>query len=233
LRGGIVAFLAFLYLPALRLTPDQFSGWASAAQAVGVVAALLVAASQLRLGAAELKADNYDRAVERVYTLHSELTSGELNQARRRLSNHLKMTAELGTSVRRASKRDLEFDPNLKEYPDRISTPRYDAGLLLRFFERARLVQVAGSADDPVFLELICRHATWWNCTLKLDNSKSRRGLMTLSTWADSCAEKLKTDSRFSYLADWGETRKCDFGSLTPWIEDSRSNNPPAATANP
>lgn len=221
--AGIAVFVMVLYLPALRLTPEQFSGWASAAQTVGVVVALVVASSQLRLGSIALRTDNYDRSVERVYTLHAELTSGELNQARRRLSNHLRIIGPGGVSVRRVTKDELEFADDLREYSNGVSTPRYDVGLLLRFFERARLVQMAGSVDDPVFLELICRHATWWNCALRTDESRSRRGLMMLGIWADSRVEELKTDARYGYLADWGETRKRDFGGLSPWRNDCDS----------
>ena len=65
------------------------------------------------------------------------------------------------------------------------STPMKDRGVLLRFFERAYIVHLSGGADDASFVELIGRHAGWWNSALKLDDSKARKGLKTLGIWAD------------------------------------------------
>ncbi len=90
---------------------------------------------------------------------------------------------------------------------------------ILRFFERARLVRGAGSADDPLFVELIGRHVCWWNCALIRDSSRgTRRALMQLGLWCDAFAGKHKR--RYSYLANWGEARTRDFGSTTPWQND-------------
>jgi hypothetical protein len=200
-------------LPIPWLDADHYSAYAAGFQAFGIVIAFLV-------GAFAIYTDGRDRRVDRVYSLQQELTLGELDDARRRLYDHLKEHSGSGPPWRRYSPEELRGDPALNHYsgPHQDFTPRSDLGHLLRFFERARLVREAGSADDAVFVELIGRHACWWSCVIKNENRKSRKGLMELAVWADGFANKNK--NRYDYLQDWGKTRMEDFGSLTPWALD-------------
>lgn len=200
-------------LPIPWFDSGRYSAYAAGLQAFGIVTAFLV-------GAIAIYFDGRDRRVDRVYSLHQELTVGELDDARRRLVDHLRKHSGPGPLQRRYSPDELRVDPTLDHYdgPQQDFTPRSDLGLLLRFFERARLVREAGSAHDAVFVELIGRHAGWWNCVIKNENRKSRKGLMGLGTWADDFATK--NQDRYEYLRDWGETRRKEFGSLDPWTAD-------------
>jgi hypothetical protein len=112
--------------------------------------------------------DVYDRRVDRVYGLHRDPTTGEVDIARRRLTRHpyrlpreeVKESQSTKRYVRRVSRWDLEDGPfsKYKTAADkRTSDPRRDLGVVLRFFERARIQRESGSVDDAVFVELIGR----------------------------------------------------------------------------
>jgi hypothetical protein len=253
-----IVLLAVLLIPGIWLEPDQFNSWVLAAQTFGVLFALAFAVSQLRVaaqqvtigveqlrhgaeqvkhgaeqvaqGARTFETDVYDRRVDRIYDLHRELTTGEVDSARRRLTSHINNLSreeitENGSTrqyVRRVSPKDLREGP-YSTYPfepdKNVLNPRRDLGVLLRFFQRARIQQEAGSVDDAVFVELIGRHAAWFNCAVKVDASRTRLNLMEIGTWVDQRAAELAPIH--SYLRDWGNSRRKDFGSVTPWVRDS------------
>jgi hypothetical protein len=190
-------------------------------------------AEQLAQGTRTFETDVYDRRVDRVYGLHAELTTGEMDGARRRMTRHIFAQPRYVVKLEKGQTRDIlprlsrqdMREGALSSYSDardlEQSDPGRDTGLLLRFFERARMQQLAGSVDDPVFVELIGRHAAWFNSALKEDNSKTRRALMELGMWADRRADELK--ATHSYLSDWGQSRLEAFGSLSPWVADEEA----------
>jgi hypothetical protein len=214
---GVVAWTLLVALPGAWWPPDKYSAWATGLSTFAVVLALTLAIVTLRT-------DVKDRQVDRTLSLHAELTSGEINDARLRLVDHLREHGSTNSSghrmPRRASVKELHADSGIGIYgPSLQGNPKDDLSKILRFFERARLVRDAGSADDPLFVELIGRHACWWNCVLVRDSSRGpRRNLMQLGLWCDAFADKHKR--RYSYLAGWGDARTSDFGSKTPWQND-------------
>lgn len=130
----------------------KYSAYAAGLQAVGLLVAFIV-------GMATLAADGRDRRVDRVYALHQEYYNPPISDARRRLHQFIREDAPSGVKRRRVPLAELRADPTLNRYKDANSaaesTPLQDVSSVLRFFERARLVQLSGSADDPVFVELI------------------------------------------------------------------------------
>jgi hypothetical protein len=214
---GVIAWTLLVALPGAWWPPDKFSAWATGLSAIAVVLALALAVATLRT-------DVKGRQVDRTLSLHSELTSGEVNDARLRLVDHLRKHGPTGPSGRRLPRRttadELRSGHGLGTYgPNSKDNPKDDLSKILRFFERARLVRDAGSADDPLFVELIGRHASWWNCVLVRDGSRPpRRALMQLGLWCDAFADKHRRD--YPYLAEWGKTRTDDFGSTAPWQND-------------
>lgn len=212
-RGlGSIAASWFLVvaLPARFVDEPRYTAYATGLQAFGLVLAF-------SFGVLSLAADGKSRRVDRVYGLHQELTTGGIDDARRRVLEAVQAGAPQPT--RRLF---LEAwgpgDPSVYEIVPVGSSLAKDVGRLLRFFERARLVQVSGSSDDATFAELVGRHAAWWNCCIANVDEHSRRPLMELALWADDFAERHR--SRYSYLNRWGENRVEDFGSAQPWLSD-------------
>ncbi|MBV1853396.1 hypothetical protein [Catellatospora tritici] len=170
---------------ALLLDRGAYDALTGGVQAVGVVAAL-------GLAAATLARDNRDRRVDRVLALHQELMTGDLWQARQRLVTHL---TKLGQDqrkkgepdrVRRVTRTDLRRDGDASVYADGTGSPRIDADLIVRFFERAEAARRTHSLHLPLFGELIGRHALWWNVALIADDRTwtSRQSLTELADWA-------------------------------------------------
>ena len=214
---GVIAWTLLVALPGAWWPPDKYSAWATGLSTIAVVLALALAIVTLRT-------DVKDRQVDRTLALHAELTSGEIDDARLRLGNHLRVHGSTNSSghrmPRRASVGELHASGGIGTYgPNVQGNPKDDLSKILRFFERARLVRDAGSADDPLFVELIGRHACWWNCVLIRDSDRgTRRTLMQLGLWCDAFADKHKR--HYPYLAGWGHARASDFGSMTPWQND-------------
>lgn len=217
LLACVLVWTALVLLPGVWWDPQKYSAWASGLSAFAVALALGLAVVTLRT-------DVKDRQVDRTLALHAELTSGEINEARVRLVDHLRAHGQVDASGHRrparASVAELRGTTGLGVYNQGVgSTPKSDLSQLLRFFERARLVREAGSIDEPLFVELIGRHAGWWNCALVRNSDwGSRRTLMELGLWCDGFAER--NESRYPYLARWGKARSNDFGSKTPWQGD-------------
>ncbi|MDI1464294.1 hypothetical protein QEZ54_25310 [Catellatospora sp. KI3] len=182
----LAAVIAWTVL-ALLLDRDAYGAMTDGVQAVGVVAAL-------GLAAATLLRDNRDRRVDRALALHQELSTGDLWQARQRLVTHLtRLDAEQRKEgdperVRRVTREQLRSDPRASVYADGIGSPRIDADLLVRFFERAEAARRTHALDVPLFGELIGRQAVWWNTALIADGRTwtCRRSLTELAAWASA-----------------------------------------------
>lgn len=210
-RNFVLASIALLVAAGLvigsvwLLTATQYSAIASAVQAVAVVPAVVVAALTLTR-------DSRDKRVDRVLDLHREFNSTEINEARTRLAAHLRSNGD-GGRIRPTTYEELGHDPVLSRYASAAeNTPRGDANKVLRFFERANAARIAKSVDPPMFVELICRHATWWNQAIAGSvDQVPRAPLMELATWADDFAFANK--ARYYFLRNWGQNRRKEFGS--------------------
>jgi hypothetical protein len=200
----VAAAVLLIFVPWLWLAVESFSAWATGVQAAGVVLALSLAVKTLRN-------DSRDRRVDRTLALHKELTSGRLDAARRRLVDHLKEHGTGEFPVWQVTRDELRNDPALSRYsePNETFSPEQDAGLLKRYFERCCLAQIRGIVDPPVFLELIGRHARWFDYALMPDKTNTRRLLGELAVWADVYVAQ--NQATYSFLQNWGETRLRDF----------------------
>ena len=190
--------------------PAKYGAYATGLSTFAVALALLIAAVTFR-------SDVRDRKVDRTLALHAELTTGDTNDARLRLVRALRELPRCGAGHLVPARYSL-FDEggSLSEHETGLeSLPINDRSDLLRFAERARMAWDSGSVDDAMFVELIGRHLTWWNCALEDSNaSTGRRALMSVAKRCDSYADRHKDHA---YFADWGVTRTRDFGSMTPW----------------
>ena len=167
---GALLVVLLLALPVPWLAPDRYQAYTSALQAVGVLATLGIAAATLR-------GDSRDRRVDRVLELHHELISGETGAARTRLGAHFRRNGTkpwvlqatidqladghvgISSKYQDASIKRRRWVRRQPAWPP--ETPRDDAALLLRFFERAWLAQATGSLDDSMCASLIGTHAGW------------------------------------------------------------------------
>jgi hypothetical protein len=191
-------------VPAIWLSAERFGAYATALQALGVLAAIIIALSTLQ-------SDSRDRRVDRTIGLHEQLTSGDIGDARRRLARHLRDLGNPAATVRRTAMSSLRDDAQCSRYDPVLDgrNPFDDVEVIVRFFERCRLVHLRGSVDEPLFVELLGRHAAWWNKALLPDHTNARRALAELATWAEGCAAANR--GRYHFLANWGLTRAADF----------------------
>ena len=199
----VLLLVLLLTLPAPWLTPDKYSAYALAVQAIGVLATLGIAVATLR-------GDSRDRRVDRVLAFHQELTSGETNAARVRLVQHLRENGRNSRVLQVSTTQLRDRDSKLSGYRDASvnETPSDDVGLLLRFFERAWLAQATGSLEDSMSASLIGAHAGWWDRAILPSPSPARAALAELAAWANKFAETHKSESQFT---NWGKTRQKDF----------------------
>ena len=164
----------------------------------------------LILAGMALNSDRHDKQVDRVILLHSELVNGETQAARIRLADHLRLSG--GNHVRSVTRRELQSAPGLSVYhDDKASTPQHDANTVLRFFERANAAVEWSSVYEPLFHELIIRHAHWWELAL-LESSATwagRDALRELSEWGRAYEARWP---KLAYLASWRANRERDFG---------------------
>jgi hypothetical protein len=90
------------------------------------------------------------------------------------------------------------------------STPRADAGIILRFFDGANAARVAQTVNLPLMAEFIGRNAAWWNKAIIGPGSGiSRTPFRDLANWADEFA--LKNRDKYPYLEQWEEHRGKEF----------------------
>ncbi len=198
-----LAILGTLLISAALLNASQYAALASTIQAIAVVPAIAIAAIALT-------ADSHDKRVDRVLDFHKEFNSGEVLEATVRLGAHLRDHGKNG-KVRPVDRDELVSDPVLSKYnTEQESTPRADAGIILRFFDRANAARVAQTVDLPLMAELIGRNAAWWNKAIIGPGSGiSRTPLRDLANWADEFA--LKNRDKYPYLEQWGEHRGKEF----------------------
>jgi hypothetical protein len=207
-----VLWLLIVSVPGFFTSPTRYEAYATGVQAVGLVLALLLAAWTLDVGATTLRTDVKDRRVDRTLALHEELTSGETDKSRRRLLVHLRDHAPVGEKYLAITRQELGAMAIHSRYSSAAppeATPFSDAGVLLRFFERAQLAQQAHTIEPSMFVELIGRHATWWNALFKQENTNPRQALKALSDWSDDFAKTHR--DKYSYLTSWGQSRLRDF----------------------
>jgi len=203
---------ALVLLPAIWLDDGQQSAWASSLQAVGLVAALLFAAEEIRLAARTLESDRRDRQVDRVLAFHEELTTGSTGQARSRLARFLRLKAPAGDACLQVTRGQLTTAVELSQYPDDFgadgSTPRHDLTLLLRLFERVRIANEGDTLDHHLLVALLGRHAGWWDLAIVRENTSARLSLQRLAEWTEEYRADHASSGVFEH---WGEVRRATF----------------------
>lgn len=108
---------------------------------------------------------------------------------------------------------DLQRDPRLYSYDSSPGyTPFHDANTVLRFFERANSAIKAKTVNEPLFHELIIRHALWWAVALRPSSVPwvGISALDELAEWAG--AYENIHGAELAYLASWRQNREHDFG---------------------
>jgi hypothetical protein len=209
-RRDVRVFLYFVALGLLVLVglltvrnPWQAGRWSSLAavgatgQAVGVFAALIFAAGQLRESRTAAR-------IDRTLALHVEYTEGDIGASRHRLSSflyeeahrrglsdertvqprHLELRA--GGSMRFYRARDeQERDPS-------VHTVVRDVHNMMWFFQRVGSALDHGVIDEALLYSLFGYHAVRWECTFmhfNRDDAEIRAGLEDVASWACSRAD--------------------------------------------
>jgi hypothetical protein len=198
--------LAVITTLALLLSSSQYNAIASSIQAIAVIPAITIAALALT-------GDNRGKRVDRVLDFHKEFNSGEIQKATVRLTAHLRDHGVNGRA-RPMSRDELRHDPALSKYNKSSEyNPRSDILLILRFFERVNAARMARVVDSALLVELIGRHAAWWNMAIQYtDDEPPRVSLRSLTEWADDFASA--NQGKYSYLRNWGKNLDREFGSL-------------------
>jgi len=212
---AIATVLAALVSGPLLISADRYFALAAVVQAAAVMPSITIAALAL----------TRDERVDRVLDLHRELHAADLESAKARLTVHLKKHGVDG-KMRPTSREELATDPLLSRYePDNGYSPRPDADLLLRFFERADLARIADSVEVPLMVELVGRNATWWNLAFTgRMNEVPRSHLKDLAAWADTFVDD--HGSRYPLFENWGCNRLREFGRLSPeWVMTARGRD--------
>jgi hypothetical protein len=214
LLGGAALILAlggFWFM----LKPDQYQALSGGIQALGVVLALTIAVMTLL-------SDSRDRRIDRVLQLHEMMTTRDAEAMRDRLYKHLLSRDQAEPPVRAVSLDELKPGGTLDHYAnDPDHSPYQDVRQLLRLFERANATRAGGAIEEPLFHELIARHATWWAVAV---GSKPRAApyvlnpLLDLARWADDY-QLTKNDPAKYYMRTWGESRMQSFGR-TSWTSE-------------
>jgi len=171
----------------------------------------------LILAGMALRSDRHDKQVDRVLLLHAELVGGETQAARIRLVDHLRRWGE-GQRTRSVTRSELQSTPGLSAYQDgSSSTPMRDANTVIRFFERANAAVKWSSVYEPLFHQLIIRHARWWEVALQEDSAPwaGREALSELTAWGRAYETHWPG---LAYLAAWQANRERDFGETSESI---------------
>ena len=201
----VAAILIALVIPIAFFDPQQYSAYASGIQAIGVLIALVLA--MLTLGA-----DRHDKQVDRVLILNSEFVTGELQGCRMRLINHLRKHRD-GLYIQGVTRDDLLNDPQLSTYDDDSAhTPYDDVYTILMYFERANAAIKTRTVYEPLFHELIMRHALWWDLALPPSSNPmvGRVALGELVSWEHAHEEA--HGPRLEYVSSWYANFERDFG---------------------
>ncbi len=171
-----------------------------------------------------LLANRRDQRVERVLRLHEEFTTGEIGNARWRLRNHLARALPAGAKPHQVGQvRTAQLESGkLGQYESVVvsASPRYDATLILRFFERVRVAQNQGAVDPLMVCSLLGRHAGWWEIAILRSESyvQEREPLTLLTDWANQYARKY---AQRPGLEKWWCARERNFEG-TVELEDQR-----------
>jgi hypothetical protein len=98
------------------------------------------------------------------------------------------------------SRDEIRHDPILSKYrKDPSHSPRSDILLILRFFERVNAARLAGVIEGALLVELIGRHAAWWDEAIQYTGDEPPRvSLRDLSTWANEFASA--NQEKYLYL---------------------------------
>lgn len=208
-----LVLLAVLITFGAVLRPDQYQALAGGVQAFGVLVALTIAA-------ATLVADRHDRRVDRVLQLHEMLTTTQMEAIRDRLREHFQRNSDGTSRLRAVSLKELDGDGELARYSNGRAphSPYQDVRLLLRLMERSNAALTSRAVDEPLFHELIGRHASWWAVAVGKDPDASPHllnPLINLAAWADEY-HKHHCDSTKYYMKSWGNARMRDF-DRTAW----------------
>jgi hypothetical protein len=217
LRGRRTALLLVgiaiaLIVPIPLLDAQRYAAYAAGLQALGVLVALILAGLAL-------SSDRHDKQVDRVLLLHSELVGGETQAARIRLIDHLRRWGG-DQHIRSVTRSELQSTPGLSAYQDgSTSTPLQDANNVLRFFERANAAVKWSSVYEPLFHQLIIRHARWWEVALQEDSATwaGREALSELTAWGRAYEARWPG---LAYLATWQANRERDFGRNSASISE-------------
>jgi hypothetical protein len=193
---------------ALVIPPEKYSALAAGVQAVGVLAALAVAAAAIR-------SDSQGRRLDRVLALHEQLNAGELQEVGGRLVDHMKEHGEAG-KLRRLTMTDLRNESSpLHRYghhgPD--ERPSRDAARMLGFFDRVNAARQARVVDEELLFELLGGSAMWWDLALTMTDEYRKVGLSELAHWAHRYASVARERSR---VDRWANNRLGDFDILGP-----------------
>lgn len=201
----VLVVLGGMASAAILLTSNQYDVVIATVQALAVIPAIAVAALAI-------VNDSHGKRVDRVLEMHKEFNSTEMQLAKNRLRAHLRRHGADG-HARPTSREELQHDKKLSEYSlHRDFSPGADVALIFRFFERVNAARIANIVDMPLLVELIGRHATWWNLAIKDsgEDEVPRAPLRELAQWADEFA--LSHQHQYSYLRNWGKNRKREFG---------------------
>jgi len=202
---ALAILLVALVVPLPFLSPGRYSAYATGLQALGVLIAVVLAV-------VTIDTDRHDKQVDRVLALHHELVTGEIEGCRVRLIDHLRKRGG-GSHVLPVTREGLQKDPRLSSYDGSTRyTPFHDANTVLRFFERANAAVKAGTVNQPLFHELIIRHALWWSEALLASSTPwvGISALDELTAWARSYQDV--HGASLDYLSAWHENREHDFG---------------------
>ncbi|NAS21569.1 hypothetical protein GT755_07705 [Herbidospora sp. NEAU-GS84] len=185
------------------MSAQEFAALAGIIQALAVIPTVAI-------GAYALLRDSRDRRIDRVLSFHQELMSGEIGAARNRLGTHLRNLGVEGRPLQ-IKRLDLLKDSKLGRYIDHEEAgPFSDATLLLRYFERANAARSAQSIYAPLFVELVGRHAAWWDMVFEDEGDRVPRApLAELAAWSNQYAAKKR--NVYPYLRNWGTNRTEDF----------------------
>ena len=200
---GIV--LAPIFLPAFFLDTERYAAYGAAAQALGVFLALVLATVTLQAQnhAAQVSLHEQLRIdrVGRTLGLHELFTGGEVNRARARLIDHLRLInaeedngewsgSRHGGPVRPVALTEVRQDARIANYvepgsgPGPVANPIGDAYALLWYFERAEAALMGGLLEESLFHKLLGRHIVWWDEAILRDSAESMRSaLARLGDW--------------------------------------------------
>jgi hypothetical protein len=193
---AIAILLLIFLIPAFIVSASTYQAMAAGIQSFGLIVTLVIAT-------VTLTNDSRDKRTDRVMSLYDSLVGEAVYSARMRLSEHLK--AEGGGKIYPVTQRALREDKRLSKYPATTeNTPLLDLHVILRFFERANALQIAGAVDLPLLYRLIGRNILWWDRAITFDPSEHLRlPLRLLAEWVRSYPKSMPNlDYTDTWLAD-------------------------------